>query len=101
MSYTIHGHILEHTSSAKYLGVIFDPLLTWDTHISNLTKKTSGVNAFIQCLCHIKAKCYLALVRPLHEYSTVVWDHHAEESTENIEKVQRRFARYCLHDYAR
>ena len=34
--YQLHGHILETTDSAKYLGVTINKDLGWNTHINNI-----------------------------------------------------------------
>ncbi len=33
--YTLHGHVLENVSSAKYLGVTISEHMTWNRHIDN------------------------------------------------------------------
>ena len=38
-NYSLHGQILEHVNSAKYLGVTIQSDLKWNTHINNISKK--------------------------------------------------------------
>ncbi|KAL4126471.1 hypothetical protein QTP88_010693 [Uroleucon formosanum] len=40
---------------------------------------------------------FSALVRPILEYETVVWDPHTADNARQIERVQRRFLRYASH----
>ena len=39
------------------------------------------------------------LVRPILEYSSVVWDPHYEKDIKRLEMIQRRAARFCMNDY--
>ena len=42
---------------------------------------------------------YNTLVRPQVEYASVIWSPHTKELNKNIEKVQRRAARWVTSDY--
>ena len=41
----------------------------------------------------------LTLVRPIMEYAVCVWDPYQKYLTDNIEKIQRRAARWVLSNY--
>jgi hypothetical protein len=104
--YTIHGHTLSVEKTVKYLGVNINEKLSWNDHISQVTKKAHNTISFLQrntsnCPRDTKALCYTTLVRPLVEYSSVVWDPHTQTNIREIEKVQRRAARYVFNDYRR
>ena len=43
---------------------------------------------------------YKAIVRPQLEYASCVWDPHQSTYIDNIEKVQRRAARWVCSDYS-
>ena len=43
--------------------------------------------------------CYRTLVRPVLEYSSVVWDPHFETDREKIEAIQKRGARFVTGNY--
>ena len=47
----------------------------------------------------IKTNAYFTLVRPHLEYCSTVWNPHHREQVNKIEMVQRRAARYTMHDY--
>lgn len=41
----------------------------------------------------------MSLVRPLIEYASSAWDNHTEQLIAEVEKIQRRAARFFLSDY--
>ena len=45
-----------------------------------------------------KKSAHTTLVRPLHEYSSSVWDPHTKTLVNKIEMIQRRAARFCHND---
>ena len=105
-TYSIHGQPLETADSAKYLGIHLKSNLNWTDHIKAITKKASSVSAFLQrnirpCPRKTKTLCYLALVRPLLEYASTVWDPHIQDNIHRLEMVQRRFARFVTGDFHR
>ena len=54
------------------------------------------------CLTTVKRQAYLALVRPIMEYASPVWDpYYNSDIRYKLEKVQRRAAHWALSDYSR
>ena len=103
-NYFIHGVPISITDSAKYLGVVIDAKLKWKQHYSEILKKCNGTLAFIRrnlnkAPKNIKAGCYTALVRPRAEYASAVWDPHHQVDIQNIEKIQKRAARFVTGNY--
>jgi len=101
-SYVLHGHILEVVSEAKYLGVLFTKDLTWGRHISCITGKANRTLGFLRRNLRInspelKTTAYISLVRPLVEYAATVWDPYTDKDVKEVEKIQRRAARYVLN----
>ena len=47
----------------------------------------------------VKERCYTALVRPKIEYACAVWDPHHQNHINDIEKVQKRAARFVTNNY--
>jgi hypothetical protein len=102
--YSLHGTRLGTVSSAKYLGLNISHNLSWNTHISSVAKKANNNRAFLSrnissCPKKIKAQCYLTLVRPIMEYACVVWDPITQKNITELERVQRKAARFVLGDY--
>ena len=103
-TYTIHNHTLEEVDSAKYLGVNIHKTLSWNNHINSITNKANSIRAFLQrnihqCPRKTKELCYKTLVRPIVEYSSIIWDPQTASYTHKLEMVQRRYARFVLGDY--
>ena len=58
--------------------VVIDQHLTWNNHIAS---KANRVNEFLHrnlyhCPTAVKLNCYKAMVRPIVEYASSVWDPH-------------------------
>ena len=102
--YTIQNTTLTRVDSAKYLGVIIDSKLNWSEQISAVCGKASSTLSFLQrnlyfCPVGVKEKCVNTLVRPVLEYGCCVWDPHQSNHIEELEKVQRRSARFVTGNY--
>jgi hypothetical protein len=72
--------------------------------ISSVAKKANNNRAFLSrnissCPKKIKAQCYLTLVRPIMEYACVVWDPITQKNITELERVQRKAARFVMGDY--
>ena len=105
-SCNIHGHILEETDTAKYLGVNIHHKLSWNHHIQMVTSKANSTRAFLQrnihqCPHETKVLCYKTLLRPVIEYASIIWDPHTNANINILEMIQRRYARFVFHDYRR
>jgi len=101
-SYKLHNHTLERVPSAKYLGVTLQADLSWGKHIDNTYSKANRTLGFLRrnlrvCSSKTKELAYKALVRPVVEYASSVWDPHTNRDISKIEKIQRRAARFVLN----
>jgi len=88
----------EQVESYKDLGVLFDPLLLFDQHISNIVNKAYSMLGLIQRnLRKLSRECFIvlykSLVRPHLEYAYAVWAPRRMCDIEKIEKVQTRAAK--------
>jgi len=86
--------------------VLLDKTMSFTTHINATIFKASKMLNFVKrnlssCLKSIKEKAYLSLVRPTLEYASSVWDPYQSVHITSIEKIQKRAARWVLHDYSR
>ncbi|KAK7101850.1 hypothetical protein V1264_020171 [Littorina saxatilis] len=102
--YQLHGQKLQEETQAKYLGVTLTKDLKWNTHIANITTKANRALGFARRNIKlsnkkVKAAAYKALVRPILEYASPVWDPHTAEDSASLEKVQRRAARWVSHRF--
>ena len=105
-NYKLGECILETTNSHPYLGVCITSNLSWSTHINNITSSANRSLGFIRrnlysCSKPIKQTAYMALVRPLLEYSNTVWDPNQKELINKIEMIQKRAARFTTNTYNR
>ena len=89
-----------------YLGVLIHKSLSWSPHISNVVNKASRTLNFLKrnlnkCSKQVKESAYLTMVRPQLEYASAVWDPYHVGDISELEKIQRRAARWVLNDYGR
>ena len=96
--------VLKKNDSTQYLGVILQSNLKWDKHINNITSKANQTHNFLRRNFKvnsqkIKDHAYKALVRPKLEYSSCIWDPSHTNQIKQIEKVQRRAARFTCNRY--
>ena len=100
----IARHTLDVVDSGKYLGVTINKDLTWTKHINQTIGKAYKTLGFLRrnlgrCTTKTKATAYTALVRPVLEYASPVWDPHQITTTRDIEQVQRWAARFAYNCY--
>ena len=95
----VGGKEFEFNDTVKYLGVIFDSTLTWNTHFKNqlckckqylFTLKSSVKKAWGPKPTYIRW-VYIAIVRPRLCYGAVVWGHTTRLDTrkEGLDKLNR------------
>ena len=70
-----------------------------------MASKANKVNSFLHrnlyhCPVSTKLNCYKAMVRPIVEYASPVWDPHTSTNINLLEAVQRSAARLCYRDYS-
>jgi len=73
--------------------------LRWHEHVNSVSSRDSKTLNFIRCnvyCCPLntKATAYISLVRPHLEYAAAAWDPYLVVDCEQLEKVQRRAARF-------
>lgn len=103
----LHDYCLDNTNlkretTVKDLGILLDSKLTFKDHVSYIVSKASSQLGFIfrfakqfkdiYCLKSL----YCALVRPILEYSAVVWSPYYQNENQRLESIQRKFVRFAL-----
>ena len=88
----------------KYLGIILHEGMRWLHHIQSICNKSKKSLNFLRrnlskCSINVKENAYLTIVRPLLEYAACVWDPYQEYLLYDLEKIQRRAARWVLSNY--
>lgn len=95
---------IERVSSTKFLGIWIDENLSWSLHIDHICKKARRTIGFIHRSFASAPFCtrrilYLALVRPILEYGSVIWHPLNISLTNRIEACQRFAARVILQSW--
>jgi hypothetical protein len=103
--YTMNGKPIEYVTEFIDLGVTVCNNLKWDKHITSMTKKankrlgcikrTLGVNVNTA----VKRCAYTSMVRPLIEFSSLIWSNCDKKCINVLESVQRRASKYILNEY--
>ena len=105
--YKIGGCSLHWSSSVKYLGIYINSKLNWNNHCTHMAAKATRIlNLFQRHLfgCSLATKCraFDSLVLPILEYSSQVWNPHAQKNVNQLEDVQLCAARWvCGSRYSR
>lgn len=101
---TLDNVVYEITSCGeeKDLGVIFDNMLLFDSHIQSSINKANRMLGLIKRTFdfldkEMFCKLYKALVRPHLEYANVIWCPFLKRQSISIEKVQRRATKLLKH----
>ena len=103
-SYSLGGVTLSEVNNHPYLGVSISNKLNWNSHIQEISSKANRSLGFIKrnlysCNQSTKLTAYRSLVRPQVEYSAAVWDPYTKKNIDQLERVQKRAARFILNDY--
>ena len=103
-SYSLEGTVLNNVEKIKYLVVTITNDLKWNTHVSNICTKTNRNLGFLRrnlaaCLQDVNEPAYKGLVHPILEYGSSVWDPQSILLKDELEKVQRRAARFVTGNY--
>ena len=103
--YLLHGQVLESVAGSKYLGVEISSNLLFNNHIQNITTSASRSLGFLRRNIRsqnpaLREMAYKTLVRPIVEYSSTVWSPNIDQNIDKLEMIQRRAARWTLHNYS-
>ena len=103
-SFKLEDTVLENVESIKYLGVTITRDLKWNTLISYVCTKANRTLGFFRrnlfpCPKDVREAAYKCLVRHILEYGCSVWDPRYEGLIDDLEKVQKRAARFVTRNY--
>ena len=98
-SYTLNGYVLEHTANIRYLGVMLQENLQFDSHIETKISNAKRQLGMVKRALHWapqKAKliAYKSLCLPHLEYASAVWDPTSTKATNALEMVQNQATRF-------
>jgi hypothetical protein len=100
---TLHydNEIIEKVDKFKYLGVIFDPLLSWSEHIHQLSVCISKRCGVISRVKHYVPKDILimlanAIAIPNFDYCSPIWSNCSKNLTDSLQVLHNRLARIIL-----
>ena len=101
--YHLNDTVLKQVENNAYLGLQLSESLKWNTHINKSIKKANATVGFLRrnlrmCTESSKRTAYISLVRPTLEYGAIIWDPYQQTITNEIERVQRRAARFITGD---
>ena len=94
----IDCHKIERVISYKFLGVHVEESLSWDTNISEISKKVAkalGALRRLKPICphQILVSNYKSLILPNFDYCSAVWGCIGPGLTRKLQKLQNRAAR--------
>ena len=103
-TYRISRSPLKSVNAQSYLGIPLSKDLYWNDQVANVTKKANSTFFFIRrnlgkCSSETKETCYKSLVRSVLEYVAGAWFPYMQKNIVEIEKVQRRAARFVTGMY--
>ena len=95
---TIGGHRLQEEPNPTYLGMKFDPRLTWNVHTEQCRNKGLHRTALLKKLAGsdwgadntVLPKAYLRYVRSVLEYSMAAWSTTSDSNFNKIYRVQNQ-----------
>ena len=93
---------LNSVSLHRDLSLLTSDVLSWNSHIANITAKANSILGLIKRTCRdvndvttLKA-LYCSLVRPRVEYASQVWNPYTKGNISLIESIQRRATKFIL-----
>ena len=97
----MNGVLVINTSSHKHLGLTLANNCSWTEHINNITSTAWHRLNLLRVLkfkinWNALEKMYISFIRPLLEYSNVVWDNASTDSKTQLESVHNEAARIII-----
>ena len=100
----LDNRVLQQVTENPYLGILLSEDLGWSKHIAKTASKASSTLGFVRrnlknCPISCRKTAYIALVRSVLEYGSVVWDPYLTRDIDKLERIQRNGARFITGDY--
>lgn len=78
--------------------------MSWNAHVDYLSSKASRTLNFLKrnfsrAPTNLKETLYISNVRPILEYACAAWDLHTRHTIEQLERIQKRAARFVSGNY--
>ena len=78
--------------------------MTWQTHVNRTAAKASSTLGFLRrnlhcCTQDVRERTYNMFILPTLNYASAAWDPSLSRDVDQLEKVQRRKARYVKNSY--
>ena len=89
-------------ASTKSLGVHVNEHLSWNTHITKISKKiASGIGALKRCRTFVPPEtlicAYNSIIQPHFDYSDIVWNNCGATNATELQELQNRAARILTY----
>ena len=102
--FNINNSIIHSDESVKLLGVLFDRKLSFDEHISNITKKAgkqiNGLRRISSLLStDSKLKIFNSFIYSNFTYCPIVYNTFFKKHGHKLEKLQERALRFVFNDF--
>ena len=95
VSILIGDRILPQVKSTKYLGVVIDQHLTWQSHIEYILKKIRtkiyGLHRLKPIPASLLATLYCGYILPIFDYCDTVWNPPTAVLSRSLEKIHSHF----------
>lgn len=101
-NYVIGNENIERVDEIRDLGIILDPILSFNTHIDTVIAKSFASLGFLKRMCsnmqdpYTLKSLYCAHVRSILEYASVVWHPQYQSQIDRIESIQHKFTSFAL-----
>ena len=93
-----NGHYIGNDSRTKFLGLVLDENLTWNPHITSVSRKIAKcIGTLYRCRrflsLDILKNLYYSFIYPYISYGTLIWGSNYKSRIQPIYKLQKRVLR--------
>ncbi len=94
----LNGSSLSVVKEHKQLDLTISHQLTWTSHINNITSKCNRIIGLLTRYKYLWSRsaleiCYISYIRPILEYTNILYDNCTVENCQKLESVQITTAR--------